>query len=83
VLARTVGSLWRATPQAGQRVSCDGLSLYGPSGCRQLQCHGAGLAFIRLRDWTSELNLANWLFSSGEVSFDGSDRALAVRVCPW
>ena len=29
VFARAVGSLWRATPQAGQRASCAGLSLYG------------------------------------------------------
>jgi hypothetical protein len=40
--------LWRAAPQAGQRMSCAWLSLYGPSDCRQLQCHAAGFAFILL-----------------------------------
>jgi hypothetical protein len=56
LFARAVGSLWRATPQAGQRLSCAWLSLYGPSGCRQLQCHAPGFAVILLFGWAFELN---------------------------
>lgn len=81
VFAPAVGSLWRATPQVGQRVSCAWLRLYGPSGCRQLQCHGVGFAFIRRFGWTFELNMTKRLSSSGEVFGDGRDRRLPVRVC--
>jgi hypothetical protein len=66
VFARAVGSLWRATPQAGQRTSRAWLSLYGPSGCRQLQCHAAGFAFI-LFGWMFELNMTKRPFPSSEV----------------
>jgi hypothetical protein len=70
-VARAVGSVWRATPQAGQRVSSPSLSLYGPSECRQLQCHAAGLAFIRLFGWTFELNMIETRSSSSEAFLGG------------
>jgi hypothetical protein len=81
VFAAAVGSMWRATPQAGQRVSCWWLSLYGPSGWRQLQCQGVGFAFIRRFGWTFELNMTRTGASSGGVFGDRRDRCLAVRVC--
>jgi hypothetical protein len=61
-------------PQAGQRVSCAWLSLHGPSGCRQLQCHAAGFAFIRLFGWTFELNMTETVSSASEV-FGGGRHA--------
>jgi hypothetical protein len=54
--AATVGSLWRATPQTAQRLSCAEFSWYGPSGVRQLQCHSPGFSLIRRLGWTFELN---------------------------
>ena len=52
----TVGSLWRATPQIGQRLRCAEFSLYGPSRFRQLQCHSPGFSLLRRLGWTFELN---------------------------
>jgi hypothetical protein len=54
--AATVGSVWRATPQTGQRLKCAEFSWYGPRGVRQLQCHSPGFSLIRRLGWTFELN---------------------------
>jgi hypothetical protein len=54
--AATVGSLWRATPQTGQRLRCAEFSWYGPSAFRQLQCHSPGFSLTRRLGWTLELN---------------------------
>ena len=62
--AATVGSLWRATPQTGQRLRCAEFSWYGPSGFRQLQCHSPGFSLIRRLGWTFELNTTKRPFLS-------------------
>ena len=69
--AATVGSLWRATPQTGQRLRCAEFSWYGPSGVRQSQCHRPGFSLIRRLGWTFELNTTNTAFLSSSVFGDG------------
>jgi hypothetical protein len=62
VFARAVGSLWRTTPQAGQRASCAGLSLYGfLSGAAILLVAvvwrtGLSLAPTRVMAWTTQIS---------------------------
>jgi hypothetical protein len=50
--AATVGSLWRTTPQLGQRSRCAEFSWHGPSGFRQLQRHSPE----RTRTWLRTSN---------------------------
>jgi hypothetical protein len=52
--------------------------LYGPSECRQLQCHAAGFAFIRLFGWTFELNMTETRSSSSEASPRADHRVGAI-----
>jgi hypothetical protein len=77
--AATVRSLWRATPQTGQRLRCAQFSWDGPSGVRQLQCHSPGFSLIRRLGWTFELNTTKRPFLSREVFGDGRDRGHAAR----
>jgi hypothetical protein len=65
VFAATVGSLWRATPQLGQRSSCAGFSWYGPSGFRQLQCHSPERTRTSLRASNGTANRISTISPSG------------------